>query len=48
MNDELTGLTLAYLQVVEGMNTEVRQLESLKVDKNMIESEAGKLNKEKD
>ena len=47
MNDELTGLALDHSQVVEGMKTEVRQLESLKVGKNMTESEARKLAKEK-
>ena len=31
VNDELTGLALDHSQVVEGMKTEVRQLESLKV-----------------
>ena len=33
VNDELTGLTLDHAQVVEGMRTEVRQLETLKVGK---------------
>ena len=47
VNDELTGLALEHSQVVEGMKTEVRQLESLKVGKNMTESEARKLAKEK-
>ena len=47
VNDELTGLALDHSQVVEGMKTEVRQLESLKVGKNMTESEARKLAKEK-
>ena len=47
VNDELTGLVLDHSQVVEGMKTEVRQLESLKVGKNMTESEARKLAKEK-
>ena len=47
VNDELTGLTLDHSQVVEGMKTEVRQLESLKVGKNMTESEARKLAKDK-
>ena len=47
VNDELTGLALDHSQVVEEMKTEVRQLESLKVAKNMTESEAGKLAKEK-
>ena len=47
VNDELTGLSLDHLQVVEGMKTEVKQLESLKVGKNMTESEARKLAKEK-
>ena len=47
VNDELTGLALDHSQVVEGMRTEVRQLESLKVGKNMTESEARKLAKEK-
>ena len=40
VNDELTGLALDHSQVVEGMKTEVRQLESLKVGTNMTESEA--------
>ena len=40
VNDELTGLSLDHLQVVEGMKTEVKQLESLKVGKNMTESAA--------
>ena len=44
VNDELTGLALDHSQ---GMKTEVRQLESLKVGKNMTESEARKLAKEK-
>ena len=47
VNDELTGLALDHSQVVEGMKTEVRQLESLEVGKNMTESEARKLAKEK-
>ena len=47
VNDDLTGLALDHSQVVEGMKTEVRQLESLKVGKNMTESEARKLAKEK-
>ena len=47
VNDELTGLALDHSQVVEGMKTEVRQLESLKIGKNMTESEARKLAKEK-
>ena len=47
VDDELTGLALDHSQVVEGMKTEVRQLESLKVGKNMTESEARKLAKEK-
>ena len=47
VNDELTGLALDHSQVVEGMKTEVRHLESLKVGKNMTESEARKLAKEK-
>ena len=47
VNDELTGLSLDHLQVVEGMKTEVKQLESLKVGKNMTESAARKLAKEK-
>ena len=47
VNDELTGLALDHSQVVEGMKTEVRQLESLKVGKNMTESEARKLAKDK-
>ena len=45
VNDELTGLPLDHAQVVEGMRTEVKQLESLKVGKNMTESEARKLAK---
>ena len=47
VNDELTGLALDHSQVVEGMKTEVKQLESLKVGKNMTESEARRLAKEK-
>ena len=47
VNDELTGLALDHSQVVEGMKTEVRQLESLQVGKNMTESEARKVAKEK-
>ena len=47
MSDELTGLALDHSQVVEGMKTEVRQLESLKVGKNMSESEARQLAEEK-
>ena len=47
VNDELTGLALDHSQVVEGMKTEVRQLESLQVGKNMTESEARKLATEK-
>ena len=47
VNDELTGLTLDHAQVVEGMRTEVRQLETLKVGKNMTESEARKLASER-
>ena len=47
VNDELTGLALDHSQVVEGMKTEVRQLESLKVGKNMTESAARKLAKDK-
>ena len=47
MNDELTGLPSDHAQVVEGMRTEVKQLETLKVGKNMTESEARKLAKKK-
>ena len=47
MNDELTGLPSDHTQVVEGMRTEVKQLESLKVGKNLPESNARKLAKEK-
>ena len=43
VNDELTGLPLDHQQVVEGMKTEVRQLETLKVGRNMTETEARKL-----
>ena len=47
VNDELTGLPLNHEQVVEGMKTEVKQLETLKVGRNMTESEARKLSREK-
>ena len=47
VNDELTGLPLDHQQVVEGMKTEVRQLETLKVGRNMTETEARKIAKEK-
>ena len=47
VNDELTGLPLNHQQVVEGMKTEVKQLETLKVGKNMTETEARKISKEK-
>ena len=47
VNDELTGLTLNHQQVVEGMKTEVKQLETLKVGRNMTETEARKISKEK-
>ena len=43
VNDELTGLPLDHQQVVDGMKTEVKQLETLKV-----ETEARKISKEKD
>ena len=47
VNDELTGLPLNHSQVIEGMKTEVKQLEQLKVSRNMTESSARKLTKEK-
>ena len=47
VNDELTGLPLDHQQVVEGMKTEVKQLETLKVGRNMTETEARKISKEK-
>ena len=47
VNDELTGLLLNHQQVVEGMKTEVKQLETLKVGRNMTETEARKISKEK-
>ena len=47
VNDELTGLPLNHEQVVEGMKTEVKQLETLKVGRNMTESEARKISREK-
>ncbi len=46
-NDELTGFRLDHSQVVEGMKTEVKRLERLKVGRNMTESSARKLAKEK-
>ena len=46
-NDELTGLPLNHEQVVEGMKTEVKQLETLKVGRNMPQSEARKISREK-
>ena len=47
VNDELTGLSLNHEQVVEGMKTEVKQLETLKVGRNMTESEARKISRDK-
>ena len=47
VNDELTGLPLNHEQVIEGMKTEVKQLETLKVGRNMTESEARKISREK-
>ena len=47
VNDELTGLLLNHQQVIEGMKTEVKQLETLKVGQNMTETEARKISKEK-
>ena len=47
VNDELTSLPLNHEQVVEGMKTEVKQLETLKVGRNMTESEARKISREK-
>ena len=47
VNDELTGLLLNHQQVIEGMKTEVKQLETLKVGRNMTETEARKISKEK-
>ena len=46
VHDELTGM-LDHAQVIEGMRTEVKQLEVLKVGKNLTESSARKLAKEK-
>ena len=43
----MTGLPLNHEQVVEGMKTEVKQLETLKVGRNMTESEARKISREK-
>ena len=40
-------LPLNHKQVVEGMKTEVKQLETLKVGRNMTESEARKISREK-
>ena len=42
VHDELTGMLLDHAQVIEGMKTEVRQLETLKVGKNLTESNARK------
>ena len=47
VHDELTGMLLDHAQVIEGMRTEVKQLEILKVGKNLTESSARKLAKEK-
>ena len=47
VHDGLTGMLLDHAQVVEGMKTEVRQLEALKVGKNLTESNLRKLAKEK-
>ena len=47
INDELTGLPLDHSQVIEGMKTEVKQLEHLKVGRNMTEPSARNLAKEK-
>ena len=47
VHDELTGMLLDHAQVIEGMRTEVKQLEILKVGKNLNESSARKLAKEK-
>ena len=37
VNDVLTGLPLDHEQVIEGMKTEVKQLETLKVGRNMTD-----------
>ena len=47
VNDELTGMLLDHAQVIEGMRTEVKQLEIVKVGKNLTEPSARKLAKEK-
>ena len=47
VHDELTGMLLDHAQVIGGMRTEARQLETLKVGKNLTESSARKLAKEK-
>ena len=47
VHDEPTGMLLDHAQVIEGMRTEVKQLETLKVGKNLTESSARKLAKEK-
>ena len=47
VHDELTGMLLDHAQVIAGMRTEVKQLEILKVGKNLTESSARKLAKEK-
>ena len=47
VQDELTGMLLDHAQVIEGMRTEVKQIEILKVGKNLTESSARKLAKEK-
>ena len=47
VHDELTGMLLDHAQVIEGMRTEVKQLEILKAGKNLTESSARKLAKEK-
>ena len=43
VHDELTGMLLDHTQVIEGVRTEVKQLEILKVGKNLTESSARKL-----
>ena len=47
VNDELTGSPLDHSQVIEGMKAEGKQPEHLKVGRNMAESSAKKLAKEK-
>ena len=48
VHNELTGMLLDHAQAIEGMRTEVKQLEILKVGKNLTGSSARKLAKEKE